>query len=382
MQKLNEDNAIGVESYAKALLNILSDFTEEKDRLHEAQEATLNILDDLYGEKADVEAAYAAMVNILEDSSTEKGYLAETQSAALNILDDLYAERSQVGFTSRAVMNILGDFSEEKEHLNDSQSATLNILEDFDTERRKMEHANVELGRLSEAMTRSNQDLEQFAYAASHDLREPLRVIRSYVTLLEERYKGKLDSKADKYIRYTVDASIRMDALVIGLLEFSRLSRMQDVFKVVDLEVVIREVLLNLDSSILGCGAIVTRDPLPEIVGVKMGITSLFQNLIANAIKFRRGVPPQVHIAVKKEEGTWLFTIKDNGIGMEREHFDRIFKIFQRLHTREAYPGTGIGLSLCKKVVEYHGGKIWVESRVGEGTTFFFTLSDHLENPK
>jgi PAS domain S-box-containing protein len=246
------------------------------------------------------------------------------------------------------------------------------------TERRKAEE-NTE--RLLVELERSNKELEQFAYVASHDLQEPLRMIASFVQLLDQKYKGKLDEKADKYIYFAVDGALRMQKLIDALLAYSRVTTWGASFGPVDTNRAFSQAVADLLPAIAESHAVVTKDLLPTVTGDEAQLAELFQNLIGNAIKFRKsGTAPVVHVSAKKEGKEWLFSVRDNGIGMEPEYFDRIFQIFQRLHTREEYPGTGIGLALCKRIVERHGGRVWVESAPGEGTKFFFTLANDRGN--
>jgi PAS domain S-box-containing protein len=246
------------------------------------------------------------------------------------------------------------------------------------TERKQAEEA---LARQAQELTRSNAELEQFAYIASHDLQEPLRMITSYLQLLERRYSNRLDADADEFIGYAVDGANRLQRLISDLLAYSRVNTRGKPFELVDCATVMQHVLLNLKVAIEESGAVVTHDSLPQVMGDSQQLVQLFQNLIGNAIKFHADQPPQVHIGIQQlgnqprgEVAYWLFSVQDNGIGIEPRYFDRIFLIFQRLHNREEYPGTGIGLAICKKIVERHGGQIWVESELGKGSTFRFTI--------
>ncbi len=223
-------------------------------------------------------------------------------------------------------------------------------------------------------LERSNSELQQFAYVASHDLQEPLRMISSYVQLLGRRYKGKLDDDADEFITYAVDGAKRMQSLIGGLLQLSRVGTREMSFEAIDCEAVLNQTLANLHASIADCCAQVTHEPLPTVAADATQLLQLFQNLIGNAIKFRRTETQRIHVSAEPKNSRWLFSVRDNGIGIDPEHANRIFGIFQRLHGRAEYPGTGIGLAICKKIVEGHGGQIWVESELGKGTTFFFTL--------
>jgi PAS domain S-box-containing protein len=228
--------------------------------------------------------------------------------------------------------------------------------------------------RAEEELARSNKELEQFAYVASHDLQEPLRMVTSYVQLLARRYKGNLDGAADEFIGFAVDGAARMQRLISDLLTYSRVGTRGKEFEPTDCEIVLQRSLKNLQIAIEEKQAVVTHDPLPTIMADNVQLGQLFQNLIGNAIKFQGTEPPHVHMSVSRNGNSWVFSVRDNGIGIAPEYAEKIFIIFQRLHTRDKYPGTGIGLAVCKKIVERHGGQIWVESESGKGATFCFTL--------
>jgi signal transduction histidine kinase len=236
--------------------------------------------------------------------------------------------------------------------------------------------------RSQEDLARSNRELEQFAYVASHDLQEPLRMIASYTQLLAERYRGKLDEKADRYIHYAVDGATRMQALIDDLLTFSRVGRQGLALQNADSNEAIETACKNLENAIRETGARVEHDRLPVIVADGRLLVQLFQNLISNSIKFRGTEVPHIRISAEKQKREWIFTVTDNGIGIAPEHAQSIFGIFKRLHTHDEYPGSGIGLSICKKIVEQHGGKIWVESAPGQGATFKFILPTLLAKHK
>jgi len=235
--------------------------------------------------------------------------------------------------------------------------------------------AQDELARKVDELARSNEDLEQFAYVASHDLQEPLRMVAAYTQLLAERYRGKLDDNADKYIGYAVEGAVRMQALIEDVLAFSRVGRNGHEHQATDCDSAVDEAIKNLTAAVQESGVTVTRSPLPILVADQVHLVHLFQNLIGNAIKFRGREPPVVKISAEKNGSEWLFTVADNGIGIAPEHKEFIFKIFQRLHTRSEYSGNGIGLAICRKIVEQHGGRIWVDSEAGQGSTFRFTLA-------
>jgi len=224
------------------------------------------------------------------------------------------------------------------------------------------------------ALTRSNAELEQLAYVASHDMQEPLRMVASYLQLVAQRYRGRLDADADEFIGYAVDGAKRMQALINDLLAYSRIGTKARPFEPTDCTQVLETALANLRVTLQDSGAQVTHGPLPVVPGDAMQLTQLFQNLVGNALKFKRADPVRVHVAAEALEDTWRFTVSDNGIGIAPEYHERIFVLFQRLHGRGEYPGTGIGLAICKRVVERHGGSISVTSQPGEGSTFCFTL--------
>jgi len=223
-------------------------------------------------------------------------------------------------------------------------------------------------------LARSNRDLEQFAYVASHDLQEPLRMVTSYVQLLAKRYKTKLDPDADDFIHFAEDGAVRMWRLINDLLTYSRVGIHGKELEPTDCETALRQTLDNLKVAVEENRALVTHDALPTLMADNLQLIQLFQNLIGNAIKFRGSEPPRVHVSASRNGNGWIFSVRDNGIGIAPEYAKRIFIIFQRLHSREKYAGTGIGLSICQRIVERHGGHIWVESELGKGATFYFTL--------
>ncbi|MFI8303174.1 ATP-binding protein [Streptomyces sp. NPDC085927] len=225
-------------------------------------------------------------------------------------------------------------------------------------------------------LQRSNAELEQFAYVASHDLQEPLRKVSSFTQLLQRRYGGQLDSRADQYIDFAVDGANRMQTLINDLLDFSRVGRLHNSHQSVDLDKVLERTLSELSVGIEEAGAEITHDPLPTLVADPTQMGMLWQNLISNAVKFRRpGEAPEIHVTAAREGELWRFTVTDNGIGIAPEYADKVFVIFQRLHTKDTYTGSGIGLAMCKKIVEFHGGAIEVDPEYHDGTRITFTLA-------
>jgi PAS domain S-box-containing protein len=248
--------------------------------------------------------------------------------------------------------------------------ATLGSLIDV-TERKQMEER---LQQITSEMQRSNTELEQFAYVISHDLQEPLRMVSSYTQLLAKRYSSKLDADADEFISYAVNGAKRMQTLLHDLLEYSRVGTRGKPFSPVNCEHVVEQAMANLKIAIKECSASVSYDTLPTVIGDEGQLVRLFQNLIGNALKFRQDEAPQVQITAQRRNNIVTFSIKDNGIGIDPQHSQSIFEIFRRLHTREEYPGTGMGLAICKKIVERHGGHISVQSQPGQGSTFYFSV--------
>jgi light-regulated signal transduction histidine kinase (bacteriophytochrome) len=229
------------------------------------------------------------------------------------------------------------------------------------------------LSRQMAELARSNAELEQFAAVVSHDLREPLRMVMSFAQLLARRYQGRLDADAEQSIAYIVEGANRMDRLITGLLAYSRAGLQDRSLEWVDCEALVEQVLANLKTIVEESGAKITHSRLPTVMADTLQLGQLFQNLLANALKFQALESPRVHLSAHEQKNHWLFSVEDNGIGIEPENRERIFVIFQRLHKEEC-PGSGIGLAICRKIVERHGGRIWVESELGKGSTFYFTL--------
>jgi len=261
-------------------------------------------------------------------------------------------------------------------HETKRMQMVLLAIEDI-TDRKRAEKELKQAEELRQAITAlelSNRDLEQFAYVASHDLQEPLRMVSSFTQLLAKRYQGKLDKDADEFIDYIVAGAERMQALINDLLTYSRVDTRGESFGPIDSEAAFGQAIANLRVAIEEGEAVITHDPLPPLIADNSQIVQLFQNLLGNAIKFHGKEPPRVHVSARQENNKWVFSLRDNGIGIAPEYFDRVFVIFQRLHGREEYLGTGTGLAICKRIVERHGGRIWVESEINKGSTFYFAL--------
>ena len=228
---------------------------------------------------------------------------------------------------------------------------------------------------ITEELKRSNEDLQQFARFASHDLQAPLKTVEGFVKLFIRRYKGKIDEQSDNLLGYITESVRDMQTIIKDLLEFSRIETGSADLKTVDTSLSLSHALANLKTEIDEKKAeVIFDDPMPAVTGDPTQMIRLFQNLIGNAVKFHGGEPPKIHISVGKKDGEWLFSIRDNGIGIDPKHRERIFDIFRRLHGKSEFPGTGMGLAICKRIVERMGGKIWVESESGKGSTFYFTI--------
>jgi signal transduction histidine kinase len=274
----------------------------------------------------------------------------------------------------------IGRLSRSFDKMTHDLKTTTASRDELNREMAVRKRAEEALHLIAKDLERSNKDLEQFAYVASHDLQEPLRAVAGFMGLLKNQYYDKLDNEAREYIDFSVEGAERMQGLIEGLLTFSRVGTRGGEFASVNLSDALNGALANLKTLIEESHAAVTSSPLPVVTADLSQMTQLLQNLVANAVKFHGPRHPEIHLGARRLERAWEISVRDNGIGIDPQYFDRIFLIFQRLHTRTQYKGTGIGLAVCKKIVERHGGKIWVESVPGKGSTFYFTIPDKGEN--
>lgn len=258
--------------------------------------------------------------------------------------------------------------------LKEEYGKRIKLISELEDSLDQVRRTQADLEQKSQELARSNEDLKEFAYAVSHDLQEPLRVVAGFVKLLAKRYKGRMDSDADDFIEYAVDGVKRMQLMIKDLLEYSQVGTKGKEFRTTDIMIVIEQAVSNLKAAIEESGALITYNAMPTVVADAPQLIRLFQNLIGNAVKFRGKEALRIHVSAERKEDEWLFSIRDNGIGIAPDQLEKIFVVFRRLHTKEEYPGTGIGLAVCKKIVERHGGKIRVESEPGKGSTFYFTM--------
>ncbi len=272
--------------------------------------------------------------------------------------------RETAGQLSAEWRNLLGAVSEAYEQAEQDRA----LME------RSLEITSQELLQRNQDLARSNTELQQFAYVASHDLQEPLRMVASFIQLLAKRYQGRLDAQADEFIAYASDGATRMQRLINDLLAYSRLETRRRPYEPTPIADMLELSLMNLRVAIAESEAVVSHDPLPTVMADQDQLTQLFQNLVGNAIKFHGPEAPRIHVSAEASAHAWTLAVRDNGIGLESQYAQRIFVIFQRLHTAAQYPGPGIGLAICKKIVERHGGRIWVESTPGAGACFKFTM--------
>jgi len=371
---------------------------EEKFRLLENELKQEKFLIDAISDQIYFKDLKSRFIRINKAQATKLGLEKTDQAIGKTDFDFFSNEHAQQAFEDEQEILVSGITvtKEEKEtHFNrpDTWVSTIKMpLRDIDgniigtygisrdiTERKIAEDILIQrTNELKEAvvnLSRSNQELEQFAYVASHDLQEPLRMVSSYTQLLERRYKDKLDQDATDFINYAVDGANRMQRLINDLLEFSRVTTKGKPLVKLDLSAALGQAVANLQNKIQETGSMIVNDDLPFAYGDEGQLIRVFQNLLDNAMKFRGEAPPRINISAKNFDNTVQISIADNGIGIEKIYSERVFTIFQRLHTKAEYPGTGIGLAICKRTIERHGGKIWLESEPGIGTTFYFTLN-------
>jgi signal transduction histidine kinase len=306
------------------------------------------------------------------------------QNWVLRPLDELGSHLVQVSegyYAHRIALHGPPEFERVGRDVDGMRERIVKDLHEVGAARRKLQEQSELLERQTEELRRSNLELEQFAYVASHDLQEPLRKVASFCQLLQRRYQGRLDERADSYIDFAVEGAKRMQVLINDLLAFSRVGRTKD-FAPVDLNDALGDALSSLETGLEEAGAVVTGDDMPTVDGDRTLLTQVFFNLIGNAVKFRGDRPARVHLSARRSGAEWVFCCADNGIGIEPQYAERVFVIFQRLHTRDKYGGTGIGLAMCKKIVEFHGGRIWLDTETDhQGTTICWSLPAGQDDP-
>lgn len=342
----------------------------------------LNILEDFSGEKERMEESQRAIVNILEDFANEKKRLEEVQSAVVNILEDLTGEKARLEESQHAVLNILQDSSDEKAKLEEAQKAMLNLLEDFDVERSRTEAANLELRealesirRAKEAADAANRELAAFSYSVSHDLRAPLRALDGFSQALIEDYYDILDDQGHDYLNRIRAASQRMAQLIDDLLKLSRLTRGELNLAPVDLSALARAIVAELKNSQRERKAVFKIAAGLKASGDANLLKLVLENLLGNAWKFTsKKEETLIEFGTKQAEGTRVYFVRDNGVGFDMTYADKLFGVFQRLHSEEDFTGSGIGLSIVERIIHRHGGAVWAEGETGRGATFYFTL--------
>lgn len=381
-----------LETRPNALLLGLSDtpdFGPELSAAENGQRALLNILEDFAAEKRSLEGGQRAMLNILDDFDAERTRMEGAQRAVLNILEDSVAEKTQLEETQRSTLNILDDFSEEKDRLEETQRAVLNILDDFETEKTKVELANEQLEKEVEERRRvetqiqgvntellaANKELEAFSYSVSHDLRAPLRGIDGFSLALLEDYAGKLDEEGRDHLHRVRAATQRMGILIDDLLSLSRVTRSEMRLENADLSAIARSVAMELQK---------VEPERPVVFRIEEGLQGscdshlmriTLENLIGNAWKFTsKRKSACIEFGRTPSDGTRPYYVRDNGAGFDPTYADRLFGAFQRLHDKNDFPGTGVGLATVQRIIHRHGGHIWAESAVEKGATFYFTL--------
>lgn len=382
---------VRVEQQFSAIKSLTADNPHQQAnlaRLRTAIDRRIELLDSLLAEMQSAKAFFNPPANVLRDGvermkairqlcdviKAEETRLLEIRRSHQQNLAIVIAVASAGGIIVTILLllvasRLIDRYAAERDR---SEAELKNLNLELET---RVEERTADLTRIAEKLSRSNQDLTQFAYVASHDLQEPLRTVASYAALLSRRYQGQLDEQADKYIGFMISGAKRMQSLVQDLLSYSKAGTQALKFEHVELESVVQGVRDSLRLVIAERRAQLTVEPLPSVEVDARRLGQVFQNLITNALKFTKpGEEPRIHVGVRRESGNWIVCVSDNGIGFESSYAERIFGIFQRLHTVGTYPGTGIGLAICKRIVEAHGGRIWAESIVNVGSKFCFTL--------
>lgn len=377
-----QQDRINQEDYTRAVLNILEDFLGEKERLEDSQRAMLNLLEDFDAEKERLVGTQRAAFNILEDFSEEKKRLEDIQRAMLNVLEDFDTEKERLVGAQRAAFNILEDFSEEKTHLENIQRATMNLLDDFDVERLKVEAAHRELQNsfkslnvAKDAADAYNREVEAFSYSVSHDLRTPLRSIAGYSQVLLDNYSHTLDEKGKGFLGRVIAAAAKMGQLIDDLLDLSRVTRKEMIRERVNLTEGAWKIAQSLaESSPERRVKFRIADGLfAECDGHLFSI--VLQNLLGNAWKFtQKNAHAVIEFGVLPDADETVYFVGDNGAGFDMAYAGKLFNPFQRVHKADEFPGTGIGLATVKRIVDRHGGRIWMEGWVGKGATVYFTM--------
>lgn len=376
-RKKAEELLKGIETESEQAYEAMKVSETRYRRLFETAQDGILILDAEAGQINDVNPFLIQMLGYSHEEFLGKKLweiglfkdIVASQNAFSELQEKGYIRYEDLPLQTKDGRNINVEFVSNVYLVNGNRVIQCNIR---DITRRKQ--AEEESKMLMKELARSNADLKQFAYVVSHDLQEPLRSIRSFAQLLEKRYKDKLDDKANEFIDYIVSGVQKMELLIKDLLAYSQVETERQDFRSIKCSVALEEAIYNLRTAIKESNVELTYDFLPTVTADASQLSRLFQNLIGNACKFRGNEPLKIHISAQQKGNEWVFSVKDNGIGIAPNFFERIFAIFQRLHTRDEYQGTGIGLAICKKIVERHGGRIWVESEAGKGSAFYFTI--------
>ncbi|MBC7474832.1 MAG: response regulator [Candidatus Sericytochromatia bacterium] len=373
-------------SLINRIRNLIKNFDPTEEKFKMSMEINFN--ENSYNINSDRRQILDLMMSTFENAVNQNKELTKSQME-LSLLNEQLEERVELR-TSKLIEEIYERKKVEDELRNYQnklesmvENRTLELLKSNEMLKQEIEDRikiESDLAKRTEDLARVNDELKQFAYIASHDLQEPLRMVSSYTRLLAKRYKDKLDDDANDYINFAVDGAVRMQKLIDSLLYYSRVGTLLKKLKTIALNEIVENVKFNLQLLIEETHATITSDALPELKSDSTQMTQLFQNLMSNSLKYvKEGVEPIINISVKKRNSDWLFSITDNGIGIDKDDYERVFIVFQRLHSKNEYSGTGMGLAICKKIIEYHNGQIWLESEIGKGSTFYFTLPQHTQ---